>query len=624
MKWVIFLALLFSACERDFLERYPLDSMSDATFFTSSSDLKTFMNGFYRLFPRYHFQGYGGWGAKDDYLDRGTDIQISTGPDGSLMQQGSSGQAPDADGTWNGNYDWIRQANYFIENSTRVTPRNAEVSHFIGEGYFFRAWLYYRHLVRYGDVPYITSVLNVTDDELYRTRDSRYDVARGILKDLDSAIVNLYWKGEGATAGAGRVNKESALVMKARVALFEGTWERYHGLQGTPFAVSGKDGTDLLQMVEPAIQQLIDHQGTKIFMDGGPLNEPYNQVISQQDGAKTDGVFLYREYEISLIIGHSFFDRINSLWCYTDRLVGSYLDKEGNPQSLSALPVDDNSLYNLAENLDPRFKQTVYTPDKGPLTQLPGLGGTTFLIPSRFALITIGQNNTYQVSGYNNWKGAILDYNEWRYGSTDDVLIRYAEGLLAYAEAKAILGTISQADLNKTVNLLRDRVGMAHMNLGTVNGWPGTLYSLSEGFDPSESNIVNEIRRERLVELVHEGHRLDDLKRWAVYDDAINGYKPKGAHAQQFLDYYNDPAQLIADGFGAGDVGQFALTTGTLFDVDADGYLNPFFIVPDFQAGGNGYYIDANRNYLSPIPKSEIDLYLEKGGVTLTQNPGWF
>jgi hypothetical protein len=281
----------------------------------------------------------------------------------------------------------------------------------------------------------------------------------------------------------------------------------------------------------------------------------------------------------------------------------------------------------MAENLDPRFPQTIRTPDKGPLTALPGLAEATFLLPARYVQLTSGQANTFQSSGYGNWKGAILDANEWRYGSTDDVLIRYGEGLLAYAEAKAILGTISQEDLDKSVNVLRDRVGMAHMDLTAIEGWPGSLYTLSEGYDPSEPNIVNEIRRERLIELVYEGHRLDDLRRWAVYDDAINGYKPKGAHVQQFLDYYNDADLLIEDGFKPEDTAKMALEVGTLLEVDSEGFINPFYVVPDFQEGGNGYYIEANRDYLFPIPKSQIDLYKEKGpegGVTLTQNPGWF
>jgi len=164
---------------------------------------------------------------------------------------------------------------------------------------------------------------------------------------------------------------------------------------------------------------------------------------------------------------------------------------------------------------------------------------------------------------------------------------------------------------------------MAGMLLSTVNSW-SVNYQRNRAFDPSESKIVNEIRRERLVELAFEGHRVNDLKRWAVYDDVINGYKPQGAHYMEFFNYFNDVSQLMADGFNATDAARCKLTQGTNFDIDADGYLNPYFRVPEFKSNGAGYYIEAGRSYLSPVPKAEIDLYLEKGNVTLTQNPGWF
>jgi hypothetical protein len=155
-----------------------------------------------------------------------------------------------------------------------------------------------------------------------------------------------------------------------------------------------------------------------------------------------------------------------------------------------------------------------------------------------------------------------------------------------------------------------------------VNSWPIT-YSLENGFDPSESNIVNEIRRERLVELAFEGHRGNDLRRWAVFHHVINDWKPKGAHYQEIVDYYNDPTRLIADGIDAGAPGGWSLTLGTNFDIFDDGFINPFFRNPDFQGSGEGYFVEPDRVYLSPIPRNEIEVYGD-AGYNLTQNPGWF
>ncbi len=620
-KWffgVLILCMLI-ACNDDFLERYPLDSMSDATFFTSANDLKAFTAGFYKQLPLYeHWENNKG-------LDHNTDMVIQQNPAENLMQQGASGQAADfkdVNKNWNRHWDWIRQFNYFLENAYKVSPMDAAAKHYKGEGYFWRARRYYHMLVDYGDVPIIKEALNVDSEKLYKTRDSRYDVAKFIMEDLDSAIVNLEWKGEGAASDAGRVNKESAIILKARVALFEGTWERYHGAKGTPFAVNGKDGTEFLQMIEPAINELIDHQGTNIFTDGGPLNEPYNQITAQNKADQTEGVFFYRVYDPELFSSHDFFGGVlsgpNGV---TKRLVDYYLAKDGKPQSLSALPVDPANLTNLSENLDPRFSQTIWTPDKGPQNRLPEF--ETLAGPARYPVIT-SFDNSYISTGLKIWKGAVFDASQWRLGEVDDVFIRYAEGLLALAEAKAILGTITQSDIDKTVNVLRDRVGMAHMNLGEVEGWPSGLYQAPEGFNPSESNILNEIRRERSIEFAAEGYRLNDLKRWAVYDDAINGQKPQGAHLQQFLDYFNDPVQLADDGFTPENIVSLSIIIGDNVDIDADGYINPFFRTPEFIEGGSGYYIDPGRDYLMPIPPSQIDLYLEKGGVTLSQNPGWF
>jgi hypothetical protein len=626
----IFLIPMLISCEDDFLERKPMDAITDASFWKSSNDLKSFANGFYRIFPRYigdNVPGFnGGVGGHNGNLDLASDIQASGNPNAALMQLQNSGQAPVSDNNWNNGYNWIRQINYFLENSVKVLPRVEAVNQYTGEAYFFRAWVYFGLLQRFGGVPYITKTLNVGSEvELYKTRDSRYDVAKWIIQDLDSAITKLNWKGTGSATEAGRVTKEAAIVMKSRVALYEGTWERYHS--GDEFGVQGKNGIEFLQLIEPSILPLISRQGQKIFIQGGPLNEPYNQLLSQLDASKTDGVYLYRVYDNTLIGGHSFYEKILNANGYTDNLVNSYLDKDGNPRQISTLPIDDKSLYSLARNLDPRFKQTIWTPDKGPMSKLVStLTDGTGIYPSRYPSISTTQGQHPVNTGYNNWKGAILNKNELRNGGTDDVLVRYEEGLLNLAEAKAILGTLTQADIDKTVNLIRSRVNMASMLLSNVNSWPKSVYPSNLGFDQTEANIVNEIRRERLIELVAEGFRPHDLKRWAVFEKVINGYKPKGAHIDQFLKYYNNVDSLLKDGYTAAAAAKLKLTVGTAgkLDVDANGYLNPYYLIPEFKAGGVGYYVNPKRDYLSPIPKGQIDLYKEKAGVILQQNPSWF
>src|SRR5690606_20059350 len=101
-------------------------------------------------------------------------------------------------------------------------------------------------------------------------------------------------------------------------------------------------------------------------------------------------------------------------------------------------------------------------------------------------------------------------------------------------------------DLDNSINILRARAGMPNMVMADVNGWAVT-YESEDGYDPGGNNVLNEIRRERRVELALEGFRRDDLRRWALMEDVINGFKPIGAHAQEFIDYWNQNNSLLAD-----------------------------------------------------------------------------
>ncbi|MCF7567769.1 RagB/SusD family nutrient uptake outer membrane protein [Sabulilitoribacter arenilitoris] len=617
---VLLACITLTACSKDFLDRVPLDDLSVDTFFSSNADLEIYVNGLYgATMPRYDFQA-GLAGSNNKGEDIGSDFMINNfSPTGSLFQQGDSGIAPINSGTWNTAYDNIRRTNFFIENSTtNLGSRDNNSDHFIGEGYFFRAWHYFNLLNNFGGVPIIDKALGTGDEELFKERNSRSEVAKFILKDLDSAIVNLSWKGTGP-AVAGRINKDAALTMKARVALFEGTWQYYHAQNATPHSEPNSDGTTFLQMVEPTVQQLIAKNGSSIYTNGGIFNEPYNQLFAITNGESTPGVFWYRVYDTEIITtnSHNFYNNItDSGPGFTDRLVNLYLDADGIPQSLSARPL--TTLNEKGQNLEPRFKQTIWTPDRGPMNLLPGRtsqGDSPFRYPN--IKPTAGNSTS---TGYRQWKGAVLgDVTRYRAGTADDIFIRYAEALLAMAEAKAILGTITQSDIDVTVNVLRGRVGAPAMNLNAINSW-AISYSATEGFDPSGTNIVNEIRRERSIEFVNEGFRINDLKRWAIFESAINGYRPKGAHLQEFLDYFNDPAQLIADGL-TGSATPFQITADVDVKADPNGLINPFFKIPEFIEGGQGYFVDP-RSYLNAIPSSQIDLYGENG-TTLTQNPGW-
>ena len=616
----LLLIIALTACKKDFLNKTPQDALAPETFFNTAADLKTYVNGMYESrLPVYQYTGVPN---NNGFLDLNSDFLISSNTiTSSLNQISSSGVAGASNSSWATGFSNIRQDNYLFHYALPKVEKTPAAAHYLGECYFFRALDYFNLLKQYGDLPIITDL--VTDNDaakLYSARQSRNAVAKQIIKDLDSAITKLYYKGQGE-AVAGRVNKESAIVLKSRVALYEGSWEYYHGRKNSPFAVQGKNGTEFLQLVEPAMQQLISYQGTRIFRTGA---EPYNQLFAQKDMSVIDGAFFYRVYDASkLNVSNGFYNKVvDGGPSITDHLPDLYLNKDGSPQVVSA---SYGELNTLSTTLDPRFRQTIYTPDRGPLGKIPGRETNADL---RYPIIAsmLSATNGFTSTGYRIWKGAVLDASQQTKGETDDLLIRYEEGLLNYAEAKAILGTLSQADVDKTINVIRDRVGMTRMDLGLITGFPSSAYKEELGFSAAESNVVNEVRRERSVELALEGFRLDDLKRWAVYEKVINGYMPKGAQLQEFLNYFNDASKLTADGFDVSGL-KFPLliTSGPTSNVGAfsTGRINPYFKSPQFQTGGQGFFIDKGRDYLTFVPVSQIQLYKAQANVTLTQNPGW-
>ncbi len=635
--FALFIAMNLIACKKNFLDKSPLDSVNSANFFKTASDLQIFVNGFYsRLAPQYNTQGGTGTtsgGNSNLALDANTDMMIvQTTATSSLYRWDVASVAGDTNTSWSGGFTNIRSDNYFLYYAGLNAEKTDAANHYIGEGYFFRAWDYFALLRNFGGVPIITQPLTDSDlDKLFIPRASRYDVAKQIIADLDLAISKLNWKSEGQGAIAGRINKEAALTLKARVALYEGSWEYYHGKKGSPYAMTGRNGVEFLEMVEPTVSQLISRQGTKIFTAAGDKTIAYNQLFAQKNASNIDGVFLYKVYDATLLaLSHNFFFKIlDSGPSITDHLVDTYLNNDGTPQSYPA--VYTNTLNQLSTNLDPRFRQTVWTPDRGPLNQLAGRGGDGN--PFRYPVIASQAPYTdigFTSTGYRNFKGAVLAQEATK-GETDDVLMRYEEDLLALAEAKAILGTVTQADIDKTVNVIRNRVGMTPLNLGTI---AARTYREDLGFDLAATPIVNEIRRERTVEFALEGFRLDDLKRWAVYEKVINGYQPQGALLQEFLNYFNRSASQVAIDKGSDPslysqirkdgyvLNEFNLVPNTNVASFSNGRINPLFKVADFRAGGRGLYINPTRDYLSAIPLQQIKLY-QANNATLSQNPGW-
>lgn len=202
------LVAMATSCS-DFLEKEPLSQGTEAIVYKTPAHFKAAANKFYDYLP--------GWSY--DNMDRGTDI-------GGLSSNGG-GTAPESNGSWNGDYSAIRNINIFLEKADAYSGDKAAIAQYVGEAYFFRGFVYFDLLKRFGGVPIITKKLDTNSEELYGPRNSRYEVASLIFSDLRNAIDRLPKETAISESDKGHISKEAAEAFLGRVLLYEGTWEKY-------------------------------------------------------------------------------------------------------------------------------------------------------------------------------------------------------------------------------------------------------------------------------------------------------------------------------------------------------------------------------------------------------------
>lgn len=560
----LFVTIIFTTACEDFLDRSPLDQVASSDYWRTPKDLQLYMNNFYSI--------WGGDTRTDAlYLDAYSDNNIQE----TFYSLLAGTRVVPASG---GNYSFsrIRNVNYFIEHYQTVDLPWEQIRHYVGEAYFYRAYFYFNLVYYFGDVPFIDKLLDDESEELYAPRSSRNVIIDFIISDLDMAISALFSKGDAPNM---RLTKEVALLFKSRVCLFEGTWEKYHS--GTPFGVSGSEGIDYLRLASNAAKQIIDGGLHNIYVGGNP-EQDYYRLFGQIDYSTNPEVMFWKKWDMSLgqvrwqpsVWGHGF--------GLTKGLIDSYLCKDGLPTAKSPLYVGDNNLVEVVTNRDPRLEQTIYLP-WDPVSVIDG--DTAFFEKadidlSGSYLCTTG----YQLKKHSNRWGEHLSENHYQC-ETGSIFFRYAEVLLNYAEAKAELGEINQIDLDISINKLRDRVDMPHLKLDNI--------AIDPNWDfPTLTPIINEIRRERRVELAIEGLRLMDLLRWRAHDI----FKDKRSLGAKFVqsDYPT-------------------MKPGSNIYLDNEGYIDIHQ-----KSLPNGYGFKPERDYLYPIPSVELTL-----NSNLKQNPGW-
>lgn len=571
----IIAALLFglSACNDSYLERYPLSELAPENYFLTAAELENYTNAFYTELPDALAIHYNTPHQADDEARNTLAAEI----------QGTR-ETPSSGSGWN--WDELRQINFYLANSHKCQDEAARLL-YDGVARFFRAYFYYEKIVRFGDVPWYDTVLEMNDEGLLRPRDSRKLVFEKMLEDLDFAIANC-----SATKSGQRISKWTALAFKSRICLFEGTFRKYHGLG---------DWEDILREGASAAEELIKSGMYTIYKS--TADKSYHELFIAED-AITSEVILSRQYSAAIPFVHSANFYILSASFgrpgMQKSVVNSYLMKDGS--RFTDIPnYATMQFYDETQNRDPRLSQTIRTPG------YTRIGRSEVAVPD-FATSVTG----YQYIKY------VLSPNFDAGQSTNDMpIIRYAEVLLNFAEAKAELGTLTQSDIDRSIKLVRDRVDMPNLNMAQANANPDP-YLVAEYPNVTKSSnmgVLLEIRRERRIELIKEGLRYRDLLRW----------KEGARLAKPFYGmYFPGPGEYDLDRNGTLDLVIYEGTSPTRRPGVQYQRLGEL-VLENGNRGGRIVNLpdiiktwQETRDYLYAIPTQELQL-----NPNLTQNPGW-
>ncbi len=535
-----------SSCS-DFLDRVPEDEIVDETYWQTQEQLEMAVTGIYSRVKAKNIvdmENMGEntmWPTTTEYKDIGSGVFPVT--------------QPTVDNEWRNMYRDIRESNAFLANYERAQETEpganarlaAEVRVIRALGYSFLTSFY-------GDIPLVLVPLDPDDPQLFEGRNSQKEVVDFLLKELDEAAAILPEKIPSGK-DLGRVSKGTALALKARIALAYGRYD----------------------VAEKAAKDVMDMGVYKLYSNGDPKTAYYdlftrNGKLALGNNKET----LFARLHKMDVIMHNLSREIQvpdqfARFVPTKSLVDSYLCIDGLPIEKSPL-YKDATYEDVFKNRDPRMTQTILTPGDKWGGRYDGRQVSENADPSIFMVPKFTQDGRGSVTttGYYYKKyvdlSAVPNYNR---DDNDIHHIRYAEVLLTYAEARMEQGKLTQDDLDKTINLLRDRVGMKHMELS---------FLAQNGMD-----VRTEIRRERRVELVLEGQRYFDVRRWKEGDRL--GKDIEGVKASWFPSL-----------------------AGSAYRKNAQGFL----VVQWNRA------FESPKNYLWPVPQTQIDR-----NPNLGQNPGW-
>lgn len=550
--------LTASSCNNAFLECPPRDEVTDATFWQTEGHVRSVANTFSAS-----LQG--------KYWLNITEIMADSAPWAVTTAFRTIGagnyttETSQINSIWKTAYDNIGRTNYFLNNYNRAENVSAEIrERYAAEAYFYRAYNYWVLTTFFGDVPFITEELSVESPDVYRGRDSKKTVVEAITRDLEEHYKNLPEYVQAASAEYGRISQCTALALLSRIYLYNEMYDEavnaceramantYYGVYST-----GHPESDYMDMFNYTARASRNANNNEIL-----LSYIYNYDLGET--ARTSHN-LSRECWVPGDYAR---------FVPTNSMIEAYLTKDGQIWD----PSTANSYEDVFKDRDPRMVQSILPPG----TPWEGLEDGD---------ITSDDNSIFNYPKFVNDKRGCMTYSGYymrkyvepstvKYVGHDDndiVMIRFAEVLLNYAEAKEQLGTLTQDDLDKSINLLRNRVGMVKLELANL---------------PAGSDIRTEIRRERRVELFFEGHRFFDIIRWKqgelLAEDLLGVNK-------RWLDQSRLSVNLNTDLTWKTKNGQQYLLIET------------------------GRQFDPNKHYLLPVPFKQMQL----NPNLAPQNPGW-
>ena len=665
---ILCLGMTVTSCS-DFLDRPPLDQISPDSYYTTADQLGTFTINYYTsIFPN-----NSGWWAGVATFDDGTDNQASRGGNSGMYLQ-DQWKVPTSGGI---GMNAIRNVNKFINESEakiaagKVTGTPEQINQYMGEAYFIRAMLYYSKLQDYGDFPIELKELNVNNDLVEASkRQPRNLVARQILSDMDKAIDKL----QVTIANKVRINKNAALAMKSRMALYEATFEKYHrGTGRVPgdanwpgknkewnknFTINQDDEVNFfLDQAIDAAKKVCDAVPLKTqnshVMNPSSIGQyngwnSYYDMFASPDLSKYPEVLLWRQFNSNLTpsLAHLTSNKLRggASTGWTRGLVESFLMKNGLPIYASGSGYHGDTTVDMTKtDRDERLQLFMFGESDVlgidqksiDLANKKLAAGATPLTKILFNAATLFATDqaSRDVTGYRQRK--FYNYDPaMQLGQTfsdvdGQIIIRVEEAMLNYIEASYLRTGSLDATATGYWTALRARAGITAPISTTIAATdmtkeadvnrPSYDWAAFSAGHPVDATLYS-IRRERRSEFAGEGLRNDDLIRWASLDQVKN-YQIEGVNfwdqIYQNPSFVNDKgvSLIIADGE----------SNATMSAKTLSKYVRPYQIQKTNNILYNGYTF-YQAHYLSPFSYQEMQLCSPDGTAensNLYQNIYW-